>query len=392
MQLSIIIVNYNVKFFLEQCLCSVVKASANIKTEIFVVDNHSNDGSKIFFSNRFPQVQFIWKNENDGFAKANNEALKIAKGQKILFLNPDTIVPEDCFEKCLTFFSTNATTGAIGCRMIDGSGQYLPESKRGFPSPFTSFCKMAGLTNFFPSSKIFASYYLGHLPSNKTNEVDVLAGACMMVDKNVLDIIGSFDEHFFMYGEDIDLSYRIQQAGFKNYFFAGTTILHFKGESTKKLSADYVKIFYGAMALFVNKHYGKGIGKIYALLLQMAIAAKALSAIVKNCFKKSAAEKEFAGTKVLIVADKDTYHQLQKKMQQYFLQIERIENSPEKYGENISLILCEPALSFKQIIEGMEKNAGKANYFIKATAASSVVGSSNKNKQGVVLELNQPSE
>ena len=167
MDLSVIIVNYNVKYFLEQCLCSVIKATLNIDAEIFVVDNNSTDGSKNFFINRFPQVKFIWKIKNEGFAKANNEALQIATGEKILFLNPDTIVPEDCFEKCLAFLSTTKNIGILGVRMIDGSGNYLPESKRGFPSSFTSFCKITGLTKLFPHSKLLANYYLGHLPEKE---------------------------------------------------------------------------------------------------------------------------------------------------------------------------------------------------------------------------------
>lgn len=389
MQLSIIIVNYNVKFFLEQCLSSVIKACATIDAEILMVDNNSTDGSNPYFANRFPSVQFIWKNENGGFAKANNEALKLAKGEKILFLNPDTIVPEDCFEKCLAFFATNTNAGAIGCRMIDGSGKYLPESKRGFPSPFTSFCKMTGLTNLFPQSKIFARYYLGQLPNNTTNEVDVLAGACMMVDIKVLDKIGSFDESFFMYAEDIDLSYRIQQAGYKNYFFAASTILHFKGESTQKLKADYVKVFYGAMALFVQKHYGKGISRIYALLLQAAIAAKAVSVCIKNLFKKSiqTEKKNFNGDKIFVVADAEMEQHLRSGLSAYFQKVERTDSFQQIPSGTSHVALCEPALSFKEMIVLMEKHAEEHEFFICANGTKSMVGSSDKNTGGVVLSL-----
>ena len=217
MQLSVIIVNYNVKYFLEQCLCSVLKACTDIETEIFVVDNNSTDGSRPFLEPLFPSVNFIWNDSNAGFAKANNQAVVKATGGHILFLNPDTIVPEDCFEKCLEFFKANPLAGALGVHMIDGSGKFLQESKRAFPSPLTSFYKLTGFTGLFPQSKIFAKYYLGHLSEKENHEVDVLAGAFMMLPRGVINKTGSFDEQFFMYGEDVDLSYRVQQAGFKNF-------------------------------------------------------------------------------------------------------------------------------------------------------------------------------
>ena len=219
MQLSIIIVNYNVKHFLEQCLYSVQKACRGLKAEVIVVDNNSADNSIEFLSSGFPSVQFLINKENLGFARACNQGWQKAKGEYILFLNPDTIVPEDGFEKCLSFFQTHPDAGALGVKMLDGSGKFLKESKRSFPSPLTSLYKLFGLAKLFPRSRTFARYHLGHLDENKNNEVDVLAGAFMMIRREVLEKVGSFDETFFMYGEDIDLSYRIQQAGYKNYYF-----------------------------------------------------------------------------------------------------------------------------------------------------------------------------
>ena len=271
MDLSVIIVNYNVKYFLEQCLYSVVKACRNIEAEIFVVDNNSTDGSRVFLESLFPLVNFIWNDINVGFAKANNQAIAEAKGGHILFLNPDTIIAEDCFKKCFKFFETNPATGALGVRMIDGAGKFLKESKRAFPSPLTSLYKLSGLTALFPHSKIFAKYYLGNLSENENYEVDVLAGAFMMISYEALKKTGSFDEIFFMYGEDVDLSYRIQQAGFKNFYFAKTTIIHFKGESTKKGSLNYVRLFYKAMILFVKKHYGGRRAGWFNFLIHIAI-------------------------------------------------------------------------------------------------------------------------
>ena len=285
MQLSVIIVNYNVKYFLEQCLYSVLKASLNIEAEIFVVDNNSTDGSQAFLEPKFPSVNFLWNKTNDGFAKANNQALAKATGNVILFLNPDTILPEDCFKKCLQFLADTSVAGSLGVRMIDGAGQFLKESKRAFPSPLTSFYKLTGLANLFPGSKTFAKYYLGHLSEKDNHEVDVLAGAFMMVPIHVLNKTGGFDEQFFMYGEDVDLSYRIQQSGYKNFYFAETTIIHFKGESTKRGSLNYVRIFYKAMSLFVKKHYGTERVWLFNFFIQIAIWFRAGIAAVGSLFK-----------------------------------------------------------------------------------------------------------
>ncbi|UEG50825.1 glycosyltransferase family 2 protein [Ferruginibacter lapsinanis] len=286
MQLSIIIVNYNVKLLLAQCLDAVLKACANINAEIFVVDNNSTDGSKDFFTGKFPSVQFIWNNSNVGFAKANNIALKRATGEYILFLNPDTIIPEDSLHKCIAFSKTKPTLGGLGVHMVDGNGNFLKESKRAFPSPLTSFFKLMGLANLFPHSKIFAKYHLGYLDEHSNHEVDVLCGAFMFHPKKVLDKVGSFDEQFFMYGEDVDLSYRIQKAGYKNYYFAETSIIHFKGESTKRGDLNYVKHFYGAMSIFVKKHYGGGKYRLFSIFIHVAIWLRAVPTAINSFFKK----------------------------------------------------------------------------------------------------------
>lgn len=286
MQLSVIIVSYNVKFFLEQCLCSVEKAIYNINVEIWVVDNASADNSVQYLQPRFPFVHFIRNEVNVGFAKANNQALRQAKGEYVLFLNPDTILPEDCLEKCLSFMELNKDAGGLGIRMIDGSGAFLPESKRSFPSPLTAFYKLTGLTSLFPRSRIFARYNLGYLDEHQNHEVDVLAGAFMMAKKELLIHLNGFDETFFMYGEDVDLSYRIQQAGYKNYYFAQSAIIHFKGESTKKGSLNYIRMFYQAMSIFVKKHYGGRKAWLFTFFIQIAIWLHAISFAVVNFIYK----------------------------------------------------------------------------------------------------------
>ncbi len=286
MQLSVIIVNYNVKYFLEQCLCSVESAITSLHAEVIVVDNHSADGSIAYLQERFPFVQFIANKENVGFGKANNQGLAIAKGDYVLFLNPDTIVPEDCFTKCISFFEKNNDCGALGIRMLDGCGNFLPESKRSFPTPITSFFKLVGLAKLFPKSTVFNKYALGYLDENKNHEVDVLAGAFMMVRKEMIDATKGFDEVFFMYGEDVDLSYRIQQTGYKNYYFAESAIIHFKGESTKRGSLNYVKMFYQAMSIFVTKHYKSSTATVFSVSIKIAIWIRAIIALISGLATK----------------------------------------------------------------------------------------------------------
>lgn len=243
-------------------------------------DNNSSDGSRDFFQGRFPTVTFTWNSQNLGFAKANNIVLTYASGDYILFLNPDTLVPEDCFHKCVTFLNSKEDSGALGVRMVDGAGKFLKESKRSYPSPLTSLYKLSGLARLFPHSKTFGSYHLGNLNPLQNHEVDVLAGAFMMIPKKIINIVGPFDEDFFMYGEDVDLSFRIQQAGYKNYYFAGTGILHFKGESTRKGSLNYVKLFYKAMIIFVRKHYGGSKAGLFTFLIQSAILIRACISVI----------------------------------------------------------------------------------------------------------------
>lgn len=379
MQLSIIIVNYNVKYFLEHCLCSVVKACANIEAEIFVVDNNSTDGSRAFFAGRFPSVKFIWKNTNDGFAKANNEAVKVATGYKILFLNPDTIVPEDCFEKCLEFFVAQKSIGALGVKMIDGAGNYLPESKRGFPSFFTSFCKMTGLTQLFPHSKLLANYYLGHLPNDQNNEVDVLSGAFMMVDKKVLDAVGSFDESFFMYAEDIDLSYRIQNAGYKNFYFAGTTIIHFKGESVSKKSKDYIRNFYGTMIQFIQKHYS-GFAKYgYIGLLKILIGIKKIFVV-----KSEVADSSTLPENLFVLCEKQDGYQLPEFVKGKFSRVV-ITNSINTVPRTSSVLFLQPCFAVKEVIDTMQQNSGRNQFYFYSQTAQSIIGSADKNHPGIAI-------
>ncbi len=286
MKLSVIIVNYNVKYFLEQALLSVRRAGRNISLEVWVVDNNSVDDSVTMVREKFPEVKVIANEGNPGFSIANNQAIRQAQGEYILLLNPDTVVEEDTFEKCIAFMDERPKVGGLGVRMIDGSGGFLPESKRGFPTPWVAFAKTFGLSKLFPGSPVFNHYHLGYLDENETHEVEVLAGAFMWLRRTVLDEIGLLDETFFMYGEDIDLSYRIVKAGYQNYYFPATTIIHYKGESTKKGSLNYVRTFYKAMIIFAQKHLGKQAG-LFVLMLRFAIYLRAFLTVVSNFFKKA---------------------------------------------------------------------------------------------------------
>lgn len=284
-KLSVIIVNYNVQYFLEQALLSALKAAERVPTEIWVVDNNSVDNSVEMVRSKFPHVHLIANKKNVGFSTANNQAIAQSSGEYVLLLNPDTVVREDTFEKTVAFMDAHPDAGGLGVKMIDGRGNFLPESKRGFPSPSVAFYKTFGLSKLFPKSERFNRYHLGYLSNDETHEVDVLSGAFMLLRTSVLNKIGYLDEAFFMYGEDIDLSYRIVQAGYKNYYFADTTIIHYKGESTKKGSLNYVRTFYQAMIIFTEKHFQASGARLFVLMLRLAIYFRASITLVSNTLR-----------------------------------------------------------------------------------------------------------
>lgn len=280
MKLTIIIVSYNVKHYLALCLDSVSRAMAGIESEVIVVDNHSKDGTVDLVRKHYPWVKLIASDHNNGFAKANNIAVRQTESQYVLLLNPDTIIGEDVLSQCLTFLDAHHDAGALGVRMLRKDGTNAPESRRGVPSPATSFFKMSGLCARWPQSKIFGRYYMGWLPWDEAAEIDIVSGAFMMIRRSALNKAGLLDEDFFMYGEDIDLSYRIKKAGFKNWYLP-VQILHFKGESTRKSSFRYVHVFYQAMLIFIRKHY-QHLGLCLSVPIKIAIYAKAAAALVKT--------------------------------------------------------------------------------------------------------------
>ena len=263
LDLSVVIVNYNVQYFLEQCILSVQEASNNLAVEIIVVDNNSKDRSCEMLQEKYPEVKLIQNKDNTGFSKANNQGVAIAKGAYVLILNPDTVVAEDTLDLILGFAKSKQNLGILGVKLIDGTGDFLPESKRGIPTPAVSFNKLFGI-----SSKQTGKYYATHLNENETGVIDVLVGAFMLLKRSIYLEVNGFDEDYFMYGEDIDLSYKILNKGYQNFYYADTSVIHYKGESTKK-DIKYLRYFHEAMKIFYRKHFK--LNKLYDFIMSIGI-------------------------------------------------------------------------------------------------------------------------
>lgn len=301
MKLSVIIVSYKVKFYLEQCLLAVKKATAGIESEIYVVDNHSNDGSVEFIAERFPDINLISSNHNNGFSYANNIAIRQCSGEYVLLLNPDTIVGERSIKEVLKFMDAHPKAGGVGVKMLNADGSCAKESRRGVPTVATSFYKMTGLCACYPHSQRFAHYYMGHLPWDKSAQIEIISGAFCMLRHSAIDKIGLLDEDFFMYGEDVDLSYRLLKGGYENWYVP-VEILHYKGESAHKSSFRYVHVFYNAMLIFFRKHYGNK-AAIISLPIKAAVVVKATITLLH--MKATAVHKSLG----FFTRNKDTYVQ-----------------------------------------------------------------------------------
>lgn len=395
MILSVIIVNYRVRYFLELCLHAVARAIQGYDAEILVVDNHSADGSVAYLQPLFPRVKFIVNTDNLGFARANNQALAQAGGEYILFLNPDTILPEDFFPRCLSFLRSTDGIGGLGVRMIDGSGRFLKESRRGFPTPWVAFCRLSGLTALFPRSRFFSEYYLGYLPETSSHPSPVLSGACLLVSRAVLDEVGSFDDSFFMYAEDIDLSYRLEKAGYRNYYFSGTTIVHFKGESTQK-DIRYTRQFYKAMSQFRRKHFDAGLPRLFGGSLEVAIWLRAGFGAIGRVFRRGAAPA--SPRRVWLTGDPAGVRQLQARLDSPAASGERAQtgspgeraqaSGPQQAEE---IVICQgDGFSFKEGIEMLEGSAfyqrGQYAKF-HAAGSGSAAGSAHRDGRGEVWLL-----
>ena len=316
MKLSVVIVNYNVKYFLEQCLHSLEQAAMNIDHEVIVVDNASTDGSTEYITTRFPGIKWMACKENNGFSKGNNIAIAQAKGEYILMLNPDTIVTREAIEGCISFMDSNADAGACGVYMLRTDGTFAPESRRALPTPFVAFCKMSGLSNLFPRSRTFGRYYMQYLDKEEANPIEIISGAYMMLRHKTIKKTGALDEDFFMYGEDIDLSYRILKGGYRNYYLP-LRILHYKGESTNKSSYRYVHTFYRAMQLFFKKHYSH-YSLLVSLPINIAIWTRALLAYIGNQFVHRKVAQETPTINCIVLGSKRAIEEAGNLLQEKF--------------------------------------------------------------------------
>lgn len=387
MQLSVIILNYNVRYFLEQCVLSVQKALENIDGEIIVVDNNSQDESVQMMKERFPEVKFIENYLNVGFPKGNNIGVSEAKGEYICILNPDTVVAEDTFEKVLAFAQKQKDLGIIGCKLVDGTGNFLPESKRGVPTPWVAFTKIFGLYKVFPSRRfgtsLFNQYYAQHLTENQSGKVDILVGAFMVMKRNLYFEVGGFDENCFMYSDDIDLSYLVLKMGKSNYYFHETTVIHYKGESTVR-DQTYMKRFREAMQFFYKKHFGGS----FVFDICMRIGTFLFTLLKKNQQKQmvSAIDEYVLVSKNDLLKD-TLIDRLQKNVTQFtdirentlFSHV----NSSEK---RLEILLDNNCILFKEIIDFLEENKNKGFTFkIIPKGTSFIIGSNSSNDRGEVL-------
>lgn len=382
MQLSVIILNYNVRYFLELCVLSVQAAMQNIDGEIIVVDNNSPDDSCDMMRQRFPNVKLIENKENLGFPKGNNIGVKQAKGEYICILNPDTVVAEDTFEKVLSFIQKQKNPGIVGCKLIDGAGNFLPESKRGIPTPFTAFTKVTGL---YKLSDAFGKYYASHLSKNQTGKVEILVGAFMIMKKETYLEVGGFDENCFMYSDDIDLSYMVMKTGKSNYYFHETTVIHYKGESTVR-DEKYMKRFREAMDFFYKKHFSTSV--FFDVFMKTGAF---FFSIIKR--KQAVLSRPEIDDYILLTTDEKTAAKVEKllgkKVQLFDSAVEKELNSLQsKKAKCTEIIFDNDHLDFKSIIAQMEKcQKSRFIFRILPRHANFLIGSDNSNDRGEIILL-----
>jgi GT2 family glycosyltransferase len=368
MKLSVVILNYNVRYFLEQCLLSVQKATENLDSEIIVIDNDSKDDSCEMVKKLFPTVTLIENKENVGFSKANNQAVAMAKGDYICILNPDTAVSEDTFKQAIKYSETIKNIGALGVFLMDGTGDFLAESKRNLPTPKVSLMKLTGFAQ---------KYYSNHIPETSSGEVEVLVGAFMLLKRSVYNEVGGFDEDYFMYGEDIDLSYKITQAGYKNHYLGSTTVLHYKGESTKK-DAIYFERFYGAMQIFYRKHFNKNFLLEGSVSMGVALAKK---------MQKISSDKKLEPTlkrerNYFFTENIELLETLSASTETVFQMVSKNMHS-QIILKNSMLVFDAEYISYKEIFKLMGQLKGNGNLFrIRPAGCNFILGSDQSDEKG----------
>jgi GT2 family glycosyltransferase len=379
MQLSVIILNYNVRYFLEQCVLSVENAIKTLDAEIIVIDNNSSDDSCEMMKQRFPHIKLIENKDNLGFPKGNNIGVAQAKGEYICILNPDTVVAEDAFEKIASFLAIIENVGIVGVKLIDGTGNFLPESKRAIPTPWVAFTKITGLYKIFPKSRILGKYYAQHLSENETGKVDILVGAFMVMKRNLYNEIGGFDENCFMYSDDIDLSYRVLKEGKSNYYFHETLVIHYKGESTVK-DETYMKRFQEAMNFFYKKHFK--VSFFFSVFMKMGIL---FFSFVKM-FQGKSKQKRNPQNYILVSQDEFLKDVLENKLKNPI----QLQKSAQFVFENKNseVIFDQNFNSFKTIIDAFETNKNKGMSFkILPKSSRFLIGSNSSFDRGEVIHF-----
>jgi len=385
MQLSIIILNYNVRFFLEQCVLSVQAALQHIDGEIIVVDNNSSDASCQMMKTRFPNIKLIENKENTGFPKGNNIGVAEAKGEYICIINPDTVVAEDTFEKILNTNNWQLNTGILGCKLIDGTGKFLPESKRGIPTPWVAFTKIFGLYKIFPKFRMFNQYYAQHLTENQSGNVEILVGAFMVMKRDLYLEVGGFDENCFMYSDDIDLSYRLLKSGKINYYFYETSVIHYKGESTMK-DGTYMKRFQEAMDYFYSKHFKKS--AFFSLF--MKIGSFFFVFLKKN--KKGVPNRRIDNY-ILISENELLKEKLEKLLGKNVKLLStsfknELPSMLKRTDTNVEVIFDQNNLSFSNIISAMEEfKTERITFKIIPHSCDFMIGSNSSNDRGEVVMI-----
>lgn len=386
MQLSVIILNYNVRYFLEQCVLSVQEAISTLDAEIIVIDNNSTDDSCLMMQKRFPFVKLIQNKENFGFPKGNNIGVSEAKGKYICILNPDTVVAEDTFIKILAFAEGQNNPGIIGCKLIDGTGNFLPESKRGIPTPWVAFTKILGLYKVFPKWKLFNQYYAQHINENETGKIEILVGAFMFLKRDLYVELEGFDEDCFMYADDIDLSYRALQKQKTNYYFHETAVLHYKGESTIK-DEKYMSRFQEAMNFFYQKHFKKS--WFFSFFIKIGIV---VFSFVKM-FQGKPKAKSLPETYIFYSSNKILSEKLpsilKNKVQFFDFKKEKMVNSSLILkGHKTEIILDNQYVSFKKCIKIIETLKDKHITFkIFPKNSNFIIGSDSRNDRGQIVKI-----
>ncbi|WP_395044191.1 glycosyltransferase family 2 protein [Flavobacterium sp.] len=375
MQLSVIILNYNVRYFLEQCVLSVQKALEGIDGEIIVIDNNSSDDSCTMIKKFFPKVKLIENSSNLGFPKGNNSGVTQAKGEYICILNPDTVVAEDTFTKMLNTKNWQLNTGIIGCKLIDGTGNFLPESKRGIPTPWVAITKIFALYKLFPKVSLFNKYYAQHLTQNQSGKVDILVGAFMFMKRELYNEIGGFDENCFMYSDDIDLSYMALKKGKYNFYFHETTVIHYKGESTIR-DGTYLKRFQEAMQFFYKKHFDKSI--FFDVFMK-------IGALIFSLFKKNQTKEVKRKIDEYVIFSNDSLQLNSSKKVTILNDFSQFKNDLKS---NIEIIFDTKSFSYKEIIHFMNYNNSKNLTFKNYISTSNyIIGSNNSIDRGEIIQL-----